>query len=249
MRGLILAFQFLTRLPTPTLTNINTEEPAHSAVWFPLVGLTLGALIALTSWLGAQLDPWLGALFGLITWVGVTGALHLDGLSDLADALGASHRNPERFLAVLSDPHIGVFGVVAVTLQLIAKLILLMLATRLELYWALCLIPAWARLGVLAWRRLPPLKKGLGEQYSQRSTIWQYWVWLAFLSLLSILTPAVLAAPLAVLFWAGFLKRRLGGITGDALGAGIEITETLTLLACITLAAPHLAQALLHAGL
>ncbi|MFM9449620.1 adenosylcobinamide-GDP ribazoletransferase, partial [Streptomyces acidiscabies] len=78
-------------------------------------------------WLGAQRDPWAGALFALVGWVGVTGALHLDGLGDMADAAGAAHGDRARLSAVLADPHIGSFGVVAIALQLLAKLVLLRL--------------------------------------------------------------------------------------------------------------------------
>ena len=91
MRGLILAVQFLTRLPTPALKDFRAEQLAGAIVWFPLVGLLLGGLVAGAAWLGGRVDPWLGALLALAVWVGVTGALHLDGLADLADARGG-HR-------------------------------------------------------------------------------------------------------------------------------------------------------------
>ena len=90
--------------------------------------------------------PWLAAVLALLVWVWVTGALHIDGLGDVADALGAAHGSPERFLAVLKDPHIGVFGAVAIILQLLLKLVLLaeVMATA-HPPWAIVLIPAWAR--------------------------------------------------------------------------------------------------------
>ncbi len=231
MRGLILAIQFLTRLPVPAVAAFRAEEQARSVAWFPLVGLLVGLLVAGGVWLGMRFDPWLGALLGLAVWVAVTGALHLDGLSDLADALGASHGNPDRMLAVLADPHVGVFGVVALVLQLAAKLVLLMLAARLELYWLLVLVPAWARLGVLWWARLPSIKPGLGERFAWRSSGWIAWAWLAVLGAPSLACPILLAAPLALLAWRLFLVLRLGGMTGDALGAGVEVTESLLLLA------------------
>jgi adenosylcobinamide-GDP ribazoletransferase len=148
MRGLILAIQFLTRLPTPGLAGFQSGELAGSVVWFPLAGLLVGGLVALAAWLGGQLDPWLGALLALAVWVWVTGALHLDGLADLADALGAAHRpddpqdRRERLLAVLADPHLGVFGGAALVMQVIAKLVLLMLVAQAGAYLALILIPA-----------------------------------------------------------------------------------------------------------
>lgn len=231
MRGLILAIQFLTRLPVPALSGFRTEEQARSVGWFPLVGGLVGAVVGACVWLGTQFDPWLGALFGLVAWVAVTGALHLDGLSDLADALGGAHRNPDRLLAILADPHAGVFGVVAVAIQLLTKLVLLMLAAGLEQYVLLLLVPAWARLGVLWWARLPSIKPGLGERFAWRSSPWIPWFWLSALGVSSLACPILLAAPLALLVWRQFLSVRLGGMTGDALGAGVEVTESVLLLA------------------
>ncbi|MCP5279328.1 MAG: adenosylcobinamide-GDP ribazoletransferase [Thiobacillus sp.] len=231
MHGLILALQFLTRLPTPAIKDFTPEAQARSVAWFPLVGLLLGAILAGAVWLGARFDPWLGALLGLVAWVGVTGALHLDGLSDLADALGAAHGNPVRLLAVLADPHVGVFGVVALVLQLAVKLVLLMLAARLDLYWLLLLVPAWARLGVLWWARLPAIKPGLGERFAWRAPAWIPWGWLFLLAAAGLTCPVLLGAPMVILTWHRYLAARLGGMTGDALGAGVEVSESALLLA------------------
>lgn len=237
MRGLILAVQFLTRLPTPALKDFRPEQLAGASVWFPLVGLLLGGLVAGAAWLGGRVDPWLGALLALVAWVGVTGSLHLDGLADLADALGAAHRHAdpqarrEKLLAVLADPHLGVFGAVALFLQLLAKLVLLMLAVKAGAHLALILVPAWARWGVLPWSRLPSIKPGLGERFAWRVGPAPILAWGLVLAVASLEIPALGAAPVFVLVWREFLRRRLGGMTGDALGAGVEWMETLTLLA------------------
>lgn len=236
MRGLILAVQFLTRLPTPQLKRFDPAWLADCARWFGVVGALVGALVAAGAWLGGRVDPWLGALLALGLWTWVTGALHLDGLSDLADGLGAAHRDPERFLAVLKDPHVGSFGVVALVLALLAKLVLLMLAVKLAVPWAgLLLLPAWARLGAIVWSAtLPPLAAGSGERFAWRTD------WRAFgasctgLAALSAwLAPALLLAPLLWWGWRRFLWQRLGGMSGDCLGAGIELSELGLLLALV----------------
>jgi len=230
MRGLILAVQFLTRLPTPPVRDFQPADLARAAIWFPLVGLLIGALVAAALWIGAQIDPWLGALLALLAWVWVTGALHLDGLCDLADALGAAHGDPERLLRVLADPHVGAFGVVALVLQLLAKLVLLMLLARFELFWAVLLIPAWARLGTLVWARLPSIKPGLGERFAWSCPLWAIALWALTLLPASVPYPALLTAPVLILLWRGYLLKRLGGMTGDALGAGVEMLESGLLL-------------------
>ncbi len=233
MRGLILAIQFLTRLPTPAVTDFKPDDLARAAVWFPLVGILLGALLVGAVGLGGRVDPWLGALLGLLVWVGVTGALHLDGLADLADALGAAHGNRDRLLTVLADPHLGVFGVTALVMQLLLKLVLLMLVAKSGSLWPLLLIPAWARLGPLVWARLPSIKPGMGERFAWHVSWQGVLLWGTLLAAASYVAPALLAAPLLLLAWRAWLLARLGGMTGDALGAGVEWVESGLLLVLV----------------
>lgn len=231
-RHLVLAVQFLTRLPTPTVRDVRSEDLPRSIVWFPAVGLLVGAVVAGAAAAGAVVDPWLGALAGLAAWVAVTGGLHLDGLADLADALGASHRDPERFLAVLRDPHVGSFGVIALVLQLVAKLVLLHLVVAHGAAWPVALAPACARVGPLVWTRfLRPLGGGLGARFARTVARRDLAVWGAGLAAASLTSPALLAAPVLIGLWWGFLRRRVGGVTGDCHGAGIELVETGLLLA------------------
>jgi adenosylcobinamide-GDP ribazoletransferase len=233
VRGLILAAQFLTRLPTPQLVGFRPDELARAAAWFPLIGGVVGGCVALALAAGAWLDPWLGALAATIVWVWVTGALHLDGLSDLADALGAAHRDPERFLAVLRDPHVGSFGVIAIVLQLATKLVLLRLAAAGPVpLAALPLVAAWARHGAVAWSQLlPPLAAGSGERFGWSVRPGTLAAWLIALLTASawVAPPLALAGPLALGAWGLFLRWRLGGMTGDALGAGVEVCESVLL--------------------
>lgn len=234
VRTFIHALQFLTRLPTPTLSEFNPSDLSRSAVWFPVVGLIVGGFVAFGVWTGGHVSPWVGALVGLAIWVGITGALHLDGLGDVADGLGASHRDPERFLDVLRDPHVGAFGVIAMSLQLLAKLVLLaeMPASNAWALAALLLIPAWARWGTQVWSlAVPPFAKGSGERFSWQISKPIVAVQGLLLALVSAwAAPALLGALLVVPLVAAYWRARLGGITGDCLGASVEITETLLLL-------------------
>jgi len=279
MRSLILAVQFLTRLPTPQLKAFDAAWLADAARWFAPVGLLVGAVVWLAVLAGSLLDPWLGALLGLLAWLWVTGGLHLDGLADLADAQGAAHRSRERFLEVLKDPHLGSFGVMSMAMQLIAKLVLLMLVVKFALpspdalispdalrlsglpllspdapaaypgYLSglpilaaklapLLLVPAWARLFTVAWSAtLPSLAAGSGERFAWRTHWPSFWLSAALLAAASYwLAPPLLLAPLAGLWWRAYLKRKLGGMTGDCLGAGIELCESLLLLLLLV---PH----------
>jgi adenosylcobinamide-GDP ribazoletransferase len=240
MRGFIIAVQFLTRLPTPPLANFHSEELAESALWFPVVGFIIGALVATALAVGTTVDPWLGALAALVTGVLITGALHLDGLADLSDALGAAHRSSERFVVVLRDPHVGTYGVVAIVLVCAAKLILFMLAAKLAVSLiALTLTAAWARYGAVIWSQiLPPLTPGTAAQFAQRNEPMPLVVWAAGLVAASLWFAPVLvfAAPIALAGWWLFLRLRLGAMSGDGLGAGIELVEIVVLVALVSAA-------------
>lgn len=226
MKGFVIALQFLTRLPTPAVA-IDDDAFARSMRWFPAVGLVVGALVAGAAWLGASVDGWIGALAALLVWVGVTGALHLDGLADLADAGGAAHKDRERVLAVLADPHVGSFGVVAIALQLVAKLVLLHALVEAGAFVPLILVPFAARIGPLVWTWwLEPLHQGLAARF--RSAIGPPVLagWALALAASSLASPALLVTPLLVWWWGWRIRRTLGGISGDGHGAGIELIET-----------------------
>jgi adenosylcobinamide-GDP ribazoletransferase len=233
-RALRLATQFLTRLPVPAVENFSAQELSRSSAWFPFVGLAIGVAVSAVLLVCAQRNAAVAAALGLLAWVWLTGALHLDGLADLSDALAAAHRDAQRFFTVLADPHLGAFGVVSIVLMLILKAAALaQLSTAAVL--AFPLIPAWARLGPLAWSRwLRPLKPGQGERFA-----WQLhagWIafWLvALLAASATLAPILCAAPLVIAAWGGWLRWRLGGMTGDCLGAGVEVTEVVLLYALV----------------
>jgi adenosylcobinamide-GDP ribazoletransferase len=230
MRRLLLALGFLTRLPVPRV-SVREGDVAAAVRLYPLAGLTVGAVVAAAGVMAAQVDPWLGAMAALGAWVWVTGALHLDGLGDLADGLGAAHGDRDRLLLVMADPHLGSFGAVALWLQLAAKLVALHLL--LPAAWpVLVAIPAAARLGPLWWARvLPSLKPGgLGAAITGAARDRDLIGWGLLLAGAGVMLPALFATPVLLLALAAWFRHRLGGMTGDVHGAGIELTETGLLL-------------------
>ena len=225
----ILAVQFLTRLPTPQVTDFDPAALSRASVFFPAVGFLVGFFLMLFLWAGTMIDPWVGAVLALAVWVFITGALHLDGLSDLADALGAAHGDESRFHEVLKDPHIGTFGVVTLIVQLAAKLVFLMLIAEQELFWVLIPLCAWARLGPLFWAQYLPVlhapgseKEGLGERFSWEIAPIAPWAWATLLLLSAWGTPAFLAAPFILLLWAVYLQVRLKGQTAMRWAPGLK---------------------------
>lgn len=237
LRGLILAVQFLTRLPTPQVKDFRDDDLSRAAVYNPLVGAIIGALLAMPLFLVAD-RPWLSGVLTLLLWVWVTGALHLDGLGDVADAFGAAHRDPQRFLEVLKDPRMGVFGVVTLVMQLLLKFVLLTELAASPLWSGIVLVPAWARWGTLWWsQRLPSLHgAGMAERFSWQLGPRAMWLWALLLAAVSVfaawpLLLALLLVPLVAAWW----RKKLGGISGDCLGASIEVTESLLLLSLVLL--------------
>lgn len=233
-RHLRVAVQFLTRLPVPPVGNQRPDDLACATPWFPAAGLLIGAVIAAATSIGGLVDPWLAALFGVLAWVWATGALHLDGLADLADAAAASHGDRARLMAVLKDPHVGAFGVVAIVLQLLAKLVLLRLFVENEAASWLIVIPAASRFGPVVWVRvLPALGSGLAERCSGSVKASHLAFWGALIILFA---PAAAWLPgsfLLIGIWWFYLKRRIGGVTGDCHGAGIEMVETGLLILAV----------------
>jgi adenosylcobinamide-GDP ribazoletransferase len=236
LRGLRLATQFLTRVPVPAVEDFSAEEFSRSSAWFPLVGLAIGVVVGLILLVCSYRSAALAAAIGLLAWVWMTGALHLDGLADLSDALAAAHRDTQRFFAVLAEPHLGAFGVVSIVLMLILKvtgLAELHGTAPSTMIIAFPLIPAWARLGPLAWSRwLKPLKPGHGERFAWQLHLGWIAFWVVVLLLASVaVAPILCIAPVVIAGWGGWLKWRLGGTTGDCLGAGVEVTEVVLLYA------------------
>lgn len=240
MKRLILALQFITRLPLPAIAASEADF-AGAIRWFPAAGLVVGAVVAGAGRIAVGIDPWAGALLALIGWVAVTGALHLDGLGDIADASGAAHADRARLSAVLADPHIGSFGVVAIVLQMLAKLVLLRLVLlRLVLvtgpWWALIVVPVLARIGPLVWTlSLPPLHAGLGTRFRGAIGWGHVAAWSLPVAGAAILAPGLGAGALAIALWRLWLLSRIGGISGDGHGAGIELVESACLLGLVVI--------------
>ena len=231
MKRLVIAFGFLTRLPMPSIAgSIGGTAFAEAIRFYPLVGLAIGALVAGAGWAGSLVDPWVGACAALLAWIAITGALHLDGLADLVDGLGAAHGDRTRLLAVMADPHIGSFGVVAIVGQMLAKLVLLH-ALGMVGWWSLLCVPGVARIGPMVWARyLPPIRPGgLGAAVAGAVRARDLLGWGALVALAAVFDPALVAGPVAILGMTFWFRRTLGGINGDAHGAGIELVETVLL--------------------
>lgn len=238
MRSFWLALQFLTRLPTPALADIDARQVGRSLVWYPLVGILLGTILWSVASLLPHQEPLLVAACVLTLWVALTGALHLDGLADTADAWVGGLGDRERTLDIMKDPACGPSGVTALVLVLLLKFVALAALLRSGEILALLLVPPLARSGVaLLFVTTPYVRPGgLGEalaNHVSRGTV-MAGAMLTFALLIGMMgVKGAMVLTAALLLWLWLRQRvihRLGGFTGDIAGAMLELLETATLL-------------------
>jgi adenosylcobinamide-GDP ribazoletransferase len=237
---LAAAFMLLTRLPAASL---SPPEPANaaSAAWaYPVAGATVGAIGAAAYWLATALacPPALAAPWTLAVLILVTGALHEDGLADFADGLGGSTR--EQSLAIMRDHRIGSYGVIALILSLAIRIIAIaVIAETAAVAAALIAAGAASRLAaVLVMAALPAARAdGLSAAVGRpRSALAAAVLGIAFV-ISWLLCPfgtaliAIIAAATAALAIGAIASARLGGQTGDVLGAAVVLAECLALTA------------------
>jgi adenosylcobinamide-GDP ribazoletransferase len=238
IRGLLVALGFLTRVPVPPGIFDDKRATRQSPAWYSTVGGVIGVVL----WLLAQLlhawPPLLSAAMILIVWIGITGALHLDGLADSADAWIGGIGSRERTLEIMKDPRCGPSGVVALVAVLLLKFAALASAPSSGGI-ALLLAPVLARAALtLAFVTTPYARaQGLGSALrdAPRNACWLGIAAAAVLALFSGLRGLVALAATAVLFalWRQACLRRLGGFTGDTCGALAEMTEAVVLVALV----------------
>lgn len=232
-----VALQFLTRLPTPAVSLDDPGRVGRSALAYPLVGLLIGLIAALPVLLFSGSHALLQAALVLITWVLVTGALHLDGLADSADAWLGGQGDAGRSLEILKDPRSGPAAVVLVVLVLLAKFSALGALLEDGEWLAIVLVPALGRAGTIGlFLSTPYVRPGgsgeaLVENLPRRQCTWA--VAVACAAFLLGGGPGVQSLVCGLLAAVGvrqLMVSRIGGTTGDTAGALIELTETAAIV-------------------
>jgi adenosylcobinamide-GDP ribazoletransferase len=239
MKSLVAAFAFLTRLPV-WRGPLRDADLGRSVSFFPLVGLVLGfGLTGTAAALGGHLAPWLVAVLLATVLAALTGALHLDGVADVFDALGGGRGDRVRMLEIMRDSRIGAHGATALTLLLIAKVAALAeVAARQDLL-SLLAAPTIARWLAAVLVVLFPYARadGLGRAFNGEAGRVQVAAATGIAAVvIGVLGPALilpaLGAAAVVLGFGFWLYRRLGGLTGDVYGAAIELAEVVMLVLC-----------------
>jgi adenosylcobinamide-GDP ribazoletransferase len=238
MRYYLITLQFLTIIPLPFNTRCEKDDLGRSTAFFPLAGLTIGALLVALNWLIA---PWLARPLTdalLITALAaITGGLHLDGLADVCDGL-AARGGRERFLAVMKDSHVGAVGAVGLVLGLLLKWQALLAVPIGHKWQALLLFVILARFGqvqTIVYAK-NARQDGLGlAMISGAGTVQLLVAWFLALaaSWLLLGTNGLIVLFVVMIFtWLlkAWFQRRLGGITGDVIGCINELNEILALI-------------------
>lgn len=236
IRALIAAFAFLTRIPV-WAGPVSDRDLGRAVGFFPLVGLVLGLVVTgLGYWLAGTLPSVLGAVLLVALLAALTGALHLDGVSDLFDGLAGGRGDRERILAIMRDSRIGAQGAVALVLVLMAKIAAVSVLLDARDFVSLLAFPVIARFAVVPQIVLFSYTRpeGLGRAFNGEArvvelvmaTITMAAVAVALGPSIAKQAGAALGASVLLAFW---LRSRLGGLTGDVYGATIEITETVAL--------------------
>ena len=237
MKSFLAALQFLTIIPIPKGIRIEKKNIAKSGVFFPFVGLFIGGILLLLNLFLKNFPSLILNLVLLSVWVGLTGGLHLDGLADTVDGFSGG-KNREEILGIMSDSCTGAKGVVALILLLTAKFIFLYQLPFALRNYALIFVPAAGRWAMVltAFFSSYTKKEGLGKLYVQNTN----WREAVITSLLMVVLGFfffkfsffyLLLGILLIIFLLGkIFKRRIGGVTGDCLGAINEVIEVVSLL-------------------
>jgi adenosylcobinamide-GDP ribazoletransferase len=251
--ALVLAFQFLTRIPVYRVFSIANTLPSpqvagKALLYYPVVGAVIGGwlvvLPVMLSYFEVAVSPQIQAGVVLSIWVWITGGLHLDGLADSADAWLGGFGDKQRTLDLMKDPTCGPSAVVVLVLVLLLKWLALseVIANAQGaapvLWLAVVSVPVLARLQVMLLVVHTPYVRGqgLGTQLKNQAQAKWVWVWLLSLSVVMLYQNLCLSLAILLIMVLGYglmrrvMMQRIDGWTGDTAGASIEVSELLVLL-------------------
>jgi cobalamin 5'-phosphate synthase/cobalamin synthase len=238
-RSIVAATAFLTRLPIDRRGVVEPADITRGVVVFPAVGALIGGCAAGVAWtLGLAFPAGVAAVGAVAAEIVVTGGFHLDGLADTGDGYGGTTR--ERVLEIMRDHSIGTYGAAAIVVDLLLKTVVIAgLIDRPGGLWTLVAAGAVSRaivgvLGIVAPYARPII--GIGGVLSDHgrpmwagsATVLGLGIAWAAAGVRGLIATAVAAGAAAVWTWS--CRRRLGGMTGDTLGASVEGTTVIVLL-------------------
>lgn len=236
-RTLLIALQFLTCVPVRLREAPRPAELGRSLLWYPLIGGLIGGLLYTIDVALSHAASLLRSVLVLAVWVMVTGALHLDGLADTADAWAGGQGDRKRMLTIMKDPHIGPSAVVVLILLLLLKLSALCALAHHGQRLTLFLAPLLARCAMPALFASTPYVRSAGIASAHAAHLPRLpAIAVVAATLTGVLllfgTAGVVPSAAAIVVFVllrQVLLQRLGGTTGDTAGATIEIIEAVVL--------------------
>jgi len=248
------ALVFMTRIPVGNRYVFHSEDLPRSVVYFPIVGLIIGLLGGLVLFCGALFfPPMVAVLFCIGTTVAITGALHEDGLADALDGLLGGN-DPTRRLEIMRDSRLGTYGSVGLWFSLTAKLLLLTALLQESVYGAICALIVAHGLGRTSTVALLFSHSYVRNDQSKSSPFGNVVtlkeavmaaicpILLSFVLLGNKSVPTLMVAAIGTWAAGTFFHRKIGGITGDCLGAANQFIELACYLTLVVRLAPAIAS-------
>ncbi|HYW79393.1 MAG TPA: adenosylcobinamide-GDP ribazoletransferase [Thermoguttaceae bacterium] len=240
MRRLFAAIRFLTILPLPGGMSDAPNELADATPLFPVVGMLIGGVMAaLAIGLWSILPPTVAAVLLVVSMLGVSGGFHMDGLSDSADGFFSS-RPKDRILEIMKDSHVGAMGVIAILAVVLLKVAAVASLPEPRVMYVAFLMPLAGRCALVIGVNLlgnARVEGGLGSLFCGRRSlpqiVWALAVLLAAAWIALRWTGLIAAAVTlsVILLFSAHCYRKIGGATGDTLGATCELAETAMVVA------------------
>ena len=241
LKAFCTAMLLLTRIPVPSRCYITDQDNqklySWSVLFYPLVGLLIGLLLWLLQWglsfISLPQNGMTEAVILLAGWVLVTGALHLDGLADSADAWLGGFGDRERTLEIMKDPRSGPAAVIILVLLLLLKFALL-----INIDWKLLILaPVAGRTAAMILLATTPnvRRGGMAEALVKHLSLQSVFIVTLIVIALFVLMVGEASLWLFLIFLFGYILRymmikRIGGLTGDTVGATVELIEAAVLL-------------------
>lgn len=232
--GFVLAIQFLTRIPIPKQVEFNSHNIKRSILFYPIVGLIIGFFTVLPFLFVPFTEFRISAILSLVIYFLITGGLHFDGLADTADGFLGAH-SKEDIKIIMKDSRIGAYGVIAIVLIILSKYSLYITHSTYPALIVISVINArFAGIHLLNNYRKPGYG-GLADIMSKsRIGLYEPILLLAFAITLSIFNIfyvlSIIASIITCRILAGSSLKKLGYVSGDIIGAGIEITEVVSMI-------------------
>lgn len=240
---LVILTKFMTRIPIPIKVNYDPKKLGKSIKFFPLVGLAIGFILYYLSIILVKFSKnnLINALIVIVIELMVVGIIHIDGLCDTFDGL-FSYREKEKMLEIMKDSRIGTNGAIILVLYFIAKILFISEIFSINLKY-LIIYPVLARLAtpVNAAFSNYARKNGMSNFIISQNSAFEGIFSIILAAALSFLIfsfkgfELFLGAFLFIIFFMQFVKKKIDGVTGDTMGAALELTAIFVLFLAIFL--------------